>query len=99
MRFDGVNHVLGVASLAEDLRTFEGMVRGIGPALIVEIVQQPDDAPFLFVFVQLAGIGPHRRFDGQHVLAQALALRVLTNQRKCVVAVHASGYKSRLPSI
>src|SRR5260370_1163888 len=47
---------------------------------IVKVMQQSRDAPFVFVFPELAGVGAHAGFHGQHVLAQAFGLGVLTQQ-------------------
>src|SRR5262245_37422871 len=66
------------------------MIGRIGPALVVEIVQQADDAPALLVLAELAGISPHRRLDGDHVFLEAFALGVFREQLPCVVAIHFS---------
>ena len=42
--------------------------------LVIEVVEQGDDAPLLFVGALLARVAAHRGFDRQRVLAQALAL-------------------------
>ena len=63
-------------------------MRGVGKALIVEVVQQADDAPRLRVFAELGGVGAHRRLDGQHVLAQRRRLGVLLHQGEGVGAIH-----------
>ena len=62
------------------------MVRLIGPALVVEVVQQRDDAPVLLVLADQPGVAAHGRLDGQHVLPQAFALGVFLHQRERVGA-------------
>ena len=57
------------------------MVLRIGIALVVEVVQQRDGAPVVFVLAELPRVAAHRGLDAEHVLPQALALRVLGHQR------------------
>src|ERR1700687_1173219 len=64
------------------------MVRRIGPALVIEIVHQTDDAPALLVLAELAGVSPHGRFDRQHVFDQAGVLGVFMQQGNSVGTVH-----------
>jgi len=45
-----------------------GMVLGVRPALVVEVVEQPGDAPELFVLAKKTGVIPHRRLDGEGML-------------------------------
>src|SRR5215208_7072666 len=44
-------------------------------ALVVEVVQEPRDAPELLILAEAAGVRAHRRLDGQHVLAKRRRLR------------------------
>src|ERR1700682_1985136 len=50
------------------------MIGRIRPALIIEVVQQADQAPRFFVGVELSGVGTQGRFDRQPVLPQAIVL-------------------------
>lgn len=60
------------------------MVLEAGPAVVVEVVQQSDDIPQIFVVGRaaalLAGAGAHAGFDGQRVLAQAFRLGELSEE-------------------
>src|ERR1700687_882627 len=91
VREDGADDFLGVTTLAKDFGAFGGVVlfRSVGfvwPALVVEVVQQGGDAPELFIGDVLAGIGADAGFHGQHVLAEALGLRVFAQQLPGVFA-------------
>ncbi len=57
-----------------------GGVLLVGPALVIEIVEQRGDTPKLFIGAGFAGIGANTRFDGEHVFAQALRRGVLAKQ-------------------
>jgi hypothetical protein len=57
------------------------MVLRIRIALVIEIMQQRDDTPVVLVFAELTRVAAHGRLDRQHVLAQAIASRVLGHQR------------------
>ncbi len=57
VRLNGVDHVGWVTPLGENGRAFKGMVGWIGPALIVEVVEEADGAPLLLVFAELASVG------------------------------------------
>ena len=59
---------------------FGGMVLLIGPALVVEIVQQRGEAPKLLVGGGLAGVSAHASFDGERVLAQIFVGGVFAEQ-------------------
>ena len=58
----------------------------IGPALVIEIVQQRSQAPGFFVGAGFARIGTDTRFDREHVFAQALRSGVLAQQFPGVLA-------------
>ena len=60
----------------------------VGEFLVVEVVEQPDQPPRLRVLPELAGIGPHRGFDREHVLPQRGRLRVLLHERQGFLAIH-----------
>src|SRR6266849_3667910 len=76
---------LRVAFLAKNLGTFGGvlLVRGVGfvgPALVVEVMEQRGDSPELLIGGVLAGIGADASFHRQHVLAEALGLGVFAQK-------------------
>jgi hypothetical protein len=62
------------------------MVLLIREALVVEVVQQRDGAPVVFVLAELPRIAAHGRFDAEHVFPEALALRVLGYERPGLVS-------------
>ena len=62
------------------------MVFLIGPALVIEIVQQRGDSPELLVRSGFAGIGAHASFDGQGVFAQIFVLREFAEEVPGVVS-------------
>ena len=49
-------------------------------ALVVEVVEHPDEAPVLLVVAEAWGVGAHRRLDGEHVLAQGRGLGPLAEE-------------------
>ena len=55
-----------------------------GVLLVVEVVEQPHDAPLLdlgrVLVAEAAGVGAHGLLDGPAVLAQGVALRELEEQ-------------------
>src|SRR5216684_6410737 len=82
---DGADDFLRVAFLAKNLGTFGGvlLVRGVGfvgPALVVEVMEQRGDSPELLIGGVLAGIGADASFHRQHVLAEALGLGVFAQK-------------------
>jgi hypothetical protein len=50
-------------------------------------MQETGDGPLFLVFTVFAGMGAHAGFHGQHVLAQAFRLSVLTHQIPCFLTV------------
>jgi hypothetical protein len=44
----------------------------VGMALVVHVVQEPDDAPQLLVLAAAPRVGAHRRLHGQAMAAQGL---------------------------
>jgi hypothetical protein len=56
-------------------------------ALVVEVVEQPDEAPLLDVAVQLGGVRAHRRLDGEHVAAQGFRGRPLADEIPGLLAI------------
>src|SRR5262249_27450777 len=80
------NNFFRIAFLPQDLGAFRrmaavGCVLMIGPALVVKIVQEGGDAPVVFVRASLESIGTDARFNGEHMFAQGIRLRVFTEQR------------------
>ena len=51
---------------------FGGVMLLIGPALVIEIVQERGEAPEIFIGGGFAGVGAHAGFYGESVLAQIL---------------------------
>jgi hypothetical protein len=41
-------------------------------ALVIEVVEDPDDRPELLVLAEAPGVGAHRGLDGEHVPTQGL---------------------------
>ena len=76
MREDRLDHLLGIALLAEDRGAVLGMLVERRVDLVVEVVQQRDDAPELLVLAEPARVRPRRGLDGERVPEQRLALGV-----------------------
>ena len=67
--------------LAKNFRAFvgmflRGMMGGVGPAFVVEIVEQACDGPEIFVSAQFSRVGTRAGFHGESVFTQAFSLRV-----------------------
>ena len=90
VRLDGVNHVFRIAALFQNLGALQRMVRRVGPALVIEVVQQADNAPCLRVFAEFARIGAHGGFDSKHVLDQARVFCVFLQEGEGVGTIHES---------
>ena len=76
-----MNDLFRIAALAQDGGTlarmfFRRMVFDVGPALVIEIVQQSCKSPCFFIRGIPVGVGAHAGFDGQRVFPQAFAPRV-----------------------
>jgi hypothetical protein len=55
-------------------------------------VKQACEAPGVLVFAELAGVGADAGFNGEHMLAKALGLSVLTEEMPSIVACrHGAG--------
>ena len=64
-------------------------VRGVvsvGPALVIEIVEQGCQAPELFIGGGFAGVGADAGFNSEHVLAQGFGLCVFADKIPSVFA-------------
>ena len=77
VREDRADDELGTPARAQNLGAAKRMILQIGILLVVEVVQQRDDAPHFFVFAERARVPAHRRLDRERMLPQALALGVL----------------------
>ena len=65
---------------------FGGAVRVVGPALVVEVVQQRGEAPQIFISAGLSRVSAHAGFYRQRVLAQIFVLRVFAEQSPSVIS-------------
>ena len=83
---DRLDHLARIAALLEDPAAEEGCSAGVGVLLVVEVVDQPGEAPDLLVAAELLRVGAHGGLHGQGVLAQAGGLGVLVEQGEHVVA-------------
>jgi len=81
VRQDRVHDLLGNAPRQEDLGAFERMVRGARVHLVVEVVQHSGHAPRIGILSVAVGVGAHGGFDGTGVLAEAIALGELGEDR------------------
>src|SRR5438067_3275002 len=88
VRENRADHPIGIPLLVENLAPFVRMIAERRPALVVEVVQQRGDAPGVFVFPELPRVAAHRGFDRHRVFQQAVAFRVLGQERPGVVAIH-----------
>lgn len=84
---DGVDDLFGVASFAEDGGALEGVVRGIGPAFVVEVVEECDGAPEFFVFAEFTGVGADGGFDGEHVFDEAIVGDEFADESELRIAI------------
>ena len=90
------DHPVGVALRLQNLAAAERVILGARPSLVVEVVQQRDDAPLVLVCAELARIAADSGFDGKRVLQQALTLRVLGEQRPGIVTSKIHRYPQAL---
>ena len=90
VRHNGAADFIGVSSLFEDFVALVGMLVGGGPAFVVEVVDESDNAPEIFGFRRSVGVfvgaGAHAGLDGERVLAQALGLGELGQECPGLVA-------------
>src|SRR5262245_34484451 len=63
------------------------MIRRIRPPLVIKIVQEANDSPFLLILAELSGLGPQHRLHRQHVPPQRLRGRVFVHQSKRRIAI------------
>jgi hypothetical protein len=88
---DGADDFFGVAAFTQEFGAFGGMflvgsVIVVGPAFVIEIMEERGQAPSLFVGAVFASVGPDAGFHRQHVLAQRFGLRIFTNQLPSIVS-------------
>jgi hypothetical protein len=88
---DGALHRLGEAAGRKEPYPFGGMsfdrrVLLIGEALVIEIVEQAYQPPFLRIFPHALSHGPHRDLDGIHVLPKSFGGCVFVHERQSAVA-------------
>ena len=74
----GADIVLGKAGLAQDLGAPLAVL--LGKLLVVDVVDQPDDAPFLLVLAELARVVAHDGLDGKRMAAETLGGVVLQEE-------------------
>ncbi len=70
VRHDGSANVFGPAALGEDGIALVGMLFGAGIFLVIEVVDEADDAPEFLVFSEFAGVGAQARFHRNGVFAK-----------------------------
>ena len=63
----------GYPSALQHLDATKRMVLRVRVPLVVEVVEQRNETPVILVLAVQACVSTHRSFDGEHVLAQALA--------------------------
>ena len=75
-------HELGRVAARLELLQRDPRMAGleVGMALVVEVVQQPGDAPQLLVLAEAPRVGAHGGLDGQHVLAKRRRLGPLAEE-------------------
>jgi hypothetical protein len=89
MAEDGLEDVLRPTSLAQKAHAISGMVfggrmGGVWMALIIEIVHETSQPPPVGILAEAPGVGAHGGLDGEHVLSERLARRVLVDDGKRV---------------
>src|SRR6266853_6547263 len=91
MRNDRADQLVRISTLAKNFRTSRRVLSGramriVGPAFVVEIMQQCGQSPEFFIGAGPARIGAHTCFDGQCMLAQIFVLCVFAEQSPGVVS-------------
>src|SRR2546425_4964385 len=76
-----VHDPLGYAARKENLGAFRGGVGGAGVLLVVEVGGRARRTPRVWILAVLRRVGAHRGLDGAGVLAEAIALRELGEDR------------------
>ena len=73
MRQDGSNDPFRVTFRTEDLAAAKRVIVEARPAFVVEIVQERDDTPIVFVLASEPRVATNRGFNGERVLQQSFA--------------------------
>lgn len=99
---DGADHFFRIAVLAENFGALGGMfavgsVVVVGPTLVVEVVEEGNEAPELLVGTKFAGVGADTGLDGKHVFAQTFGLSVFTEKFPGIVAGRHGSSQKRHP--
>src|SRR3954465_3117108 len=93
-RGDGADHVVGEPEPLELRERVAGMAGvKIRIALVVEVVQHPDEAPALLVLAELARVRAHARLHGRHMASQALRRCPLAEELPRLVTRHGQGHR------
>ena len=82
----------GYSLLAKNLAAAKRMVLEARPPLVVEVVQERNDAPARLVLAKLPRVAAHGRLHRQRVLQETLALGVLREQLPGVVAIRSESH-------
>ena len=82
---DPVPDFLRPAALLQDVGALHGVLANLGEPLIVIVMEQPGDPPYLRVAAVTRGVGAHRRLDAQTMLDQLRVLRELIKGRPRVL--------------
>ena len=102
---DRLDHLLGIALLAQDRRAVLRVLVERGVDLVVEVVQERRDAPELLVLAEAARVRARRRLDGERVPAAATrsSCSASASPRPCRASLHgrlrypASAWRLRSP--
>src|SRR5450755_2268769 len=70
MRQDGAANVFGIAAIFQDLAAFERMVLGGRIFFVIEVVDESDQTPEVFVFAELASVSAEANFHRKGVFAK-----------------------------
>src|SRR6202030_3800184 len=88
---DRVQHLLGIPALPQDFgagrwMAFARVVLLIGPALVVEIVQQRGQSPEFLIGPGCPGISAHTGLNGQGMFAQTSVLGEFAEQGPSLIS-------------
>src|SRR5579864_4623186 len=97
VREDGPAERLRQPAPAQQLDSHErvaGLLRRV--LLVIDVVQQADEAPSVLIFAELPGVGAHDGLDRQHMFLQIDRARLSDQERPSLVSRHA---RPCLPSL
>src|SRR6185503_7515699 len=83
MAHDRSNESFGIAATAKYVGASVGMLIGGGKHLVIEVVKQSDESPFVYVIFRRAvttGASAHSGFDRQGMFTKTVPLGVLAEQ-------------------